>query len=789
MASCCRRIPVFCICIFMLFSILFLTDEAVAQTSDEVVLRDVIVFIDIYGFVADTVYATGLTTYQWGERYFNGITDVIDTELTGANLHGELTGFCISFQQHPTLPSPGKVEFPGPGADFPAESFFDIYFEITIPDLMPMDTLHTIVPIHMSDIIDEMPPYFSPHIMTPPGAIILYDQFDTPRGEITFWEEEMIEYSPAEAFVTAETSFGTDIAIAHDDTVMLSAAVAGYIEPLPGTPACIPTIPFSADFGIKETGMPGPFSSFYVDTYGAGYEIGSVEFMEEGDGWAGYLDIGPYPTSGGYYDIEVIFNYGLYDMRDTITLYLDPTSIVPEFVAFSRDSVAFFEQDDIGSIIAKALDENMNNANLAVQPLAAAMQREIEPINQHDLTTNSRLADIACGPAAAAACLKFWAKNGYPEIEYPKGDTTRTKKTNRSIGRTLGHNMGMSHRSKKPPKVDEIVGGIKEYLDKHKCKGWKVEKKDVNDLADVAAMMREFEAENEDVIMIMSDTVTVNDTLRTKGHAVTMSSRKSETYKQRFSMTDSLVAKQKVDFMDPDDGTTGATNEHEIVVDDKGHPRTKGYSNANNLNSNSRISGYIKVSPPDTAAGGGSPPARTGWHGQYHMPQEYAMPTYGDWIIVDSRPCSGNGIPDTLYWDTTGFPGGLYLLEVRTTDIYGNVGTALRFAGIPEYTVDSNKPGTPPARTDIRSSYPNPFNPTTTIEYSVSKRTSITLSVYDVSGRLVSVLLDNGTKEAGIHKTVWDGMNSSGSRVASGVYFAVIKSEDGLRSRKMILLR
>ncbi|MCK4539108.1 MAG: T9SS type A sorting domain-containing protein [Candidatus Krumholzibacteria bacterium] len=774
----------------MLFPILFLTDEAVAQTSDEVVLRDVIAFIDIYGFVADTVYVSGLTTYQWGERYFNGVTDVIDTELIDANLHGELTGFCISFQQHPSLPSPGKVEFPGPGADFPAESFFDVYFEVTIPDLMPMDTLHTIVPIHISDIIDEMTPYFSPHIMTPPGAIILYDQWDTPRGEISFWEEEMIEYSPAEAFVTAETSFGTDIAIAHDDTIMLSAAVAGYIEPLPGVPACIPTIPFSAEFGIKENGMPGPFSSFYVDLDGAGWEIGAIDITDEGDGWAGYLDIGPYSPSGGYYDIEVIFNYGLYDLRDTITLYIDPTSIVPEFVAFSRDSVAFFEQDAIGSIIAKVMDEVVNGVNLVIHPLAAAMQREIEPINQHHLTTNSKLGDILCGPASAAACLKFWAKNGYPEIEHPKGDTTKTKLTNRRIGRSLAHNMGMSHKSKSAPKVDEIVGGIEKYLEKHKCKKWKVERKDVNDLTDVATMMREFETENEDVIMIMSDTITVNDTLRTRGHAVTMSSRKSEVYKKSVNGTDSLVAKQKVDFMDPDDGTTGATNEHEIGVDEKGHPRTEGYTNINeNFNSNSRISGYIKVSPPDTVAGGGSPPARTGWHGQYHMPQEYAMPTYGDWIIVDSRPCSGNGIPDTLYWDTTGFPGGLYLLEVRTTDMYGNVGTALRFAGIPEYIVDSNEPEVPPVRTDIRSSYPNPFNPTTTIEYSVSKRTSITMSVYDVSGRLVSVLFKNKTEEAGIHKTVWDGMNSSGSRVASGVYFAVIKSEDGLRSRKMILLR
>ena len=141
--------------------------------------------------------------------------------------------------------------------------------------------------------------------------------------------------------------------------------------------------------------------------------------------------------------------------------------------------------------------------------------------------------------------------------------------------------------------------------------------------------------------------------------------------------------------MDPDDGSTGDDNEHEIVVDEKGQPRTNGYTNVDdNMHSNSRISQYIKVSPPASGGGGSPPVSGSGWSGAYYTPQEYSSPTYGDWTIVDSKPSAGNGTLDTLYWDTTGFPGGLYLLEVRYTDMLGNTGTALRFAGIPQYTVD-----------------------------------------------------------------------------------------------------
>ena len=70
-----------------------------------------------------------------------------------------------------------------------------------------------------------------------------------------------------------------------------------------------------------------------------------------------------------------------------------------------------------------------------------------------------------------------------------------------------------------------------------------------------------------------------------------------------------------------------------------------------------------------------------------------------------------------------------------------------------------------PLATAILGSYPNPFNPTTAINYQLSSVSNVSLVVYDVLGREVSTLVD-GVQEAGEHSVILDG-----SRLASGVYY------------------
>ncbi|MBN2564449.1 MAG: hypothetical protein JXB46_01945 [Candidatus Eisenbacteria bacterium] len=90
----------------------------------------------------------------------------------------------------------------------------------------------------------------------------------------------------------------------------------------------------------------------------------------------------------------------------------------------------------------------------------------------------------------------------------------------------------------------------------------------------------------------------------------------------------------------------------------------------------------------------------------------------------------------------------------------------------------------------LEQNAPNPFNPQTTIRYSVSRQGArVVLAIYDVAGRRVNTIAD-GPREAGDHAVIWDGTDELGRPVASGVYFCRL-SIDGAsgQARKMVLLK
>ena len=85
--------------------------------------------------------------------------------------------------------------------------------------------------------------------------------------------------------------------------------------------------------------------------------------------------------------------------------------------------------------------------------------------------------------------------------------------------------------------------------------------------------------------------------------------------------------------------------------------------------------------------------------------------------------------------------------------------------------------------------YPNPFNPSTTIKYSLPKAGHLKLSVYNVRGQLVKTLVD-GQRPAGANQTiVWDGSNNQGSAAASGTYFYEARAAGEVKIGKMTLLK
>ena len=98
-----------------------------------------------------------------------------------------------------------------------------------------------------------------------------------------------------------------------------------------------------------------------------------------------------------------------------------------------------------------------------------------------------------------------------------------------------------------------------------------------------------------------------------------------------------------------------------------------------------------------------------------------------------------------------------------------------------------------PKDTILAQNYPNPFNPETWIPYQLSKATEVTIDIHNVAGHLVRTL-DLGLKSTGSYMTpataaYWDGKNSIGERVASGIYFYTFQTPDFAATRRMVILK
>ena len=88
----------------------------------------------------------------------------------------------------------------------------------------------------------------------------------------------------------------------------------------------------------------------------------------------------------------------------------------------------------------------------------------------------------------------------------------------------------------------------------------------------------------------------------------------------------------------------------------------------------------------------------------------------------------------------------------------------------------------------VNAPYPNPFNPTTTIQYEIPENRRVTLVVYDILGRKVAVLQD-GTVNAGVYEAVWDGKDQFGATVGSGIYLYKLFAGQETAQGKVLFLR
>ncbi|MCK9996896.1 MAG: T9SS type A sorting domain-containing protein, partial [Candidatus Krumholzibacteria bacterium] len=147
---------------------------------------------------------------------------------------------------------------------------------------------------------------------------------------------------------------------------------------------------------------------------------------------------------------------------------------------------------------------------------------------------------------------------------------------------------------------------------------------------------------------------------------------------------------------------------------------------------------------------------------------------------------TGRGMTTTGSLLTVELPAGM---DPGLLDI-GNITLDLRDVNNKplEYDLQGKSGAVPPATFSLGEAYPNPFNPSTTIGFSIPGEMPVRLEIYGMDGRRVAVLVDE-TLGSGSHEAVWLGRDDTGRQVASGVYFSKLLAGSQSQVRKMTLMK
>jgi hypothetical protein len=129
------------------------------------------------------------------------------------------------------------------------------------------------------------------------------------------------------------------------------------------------------------------------------------------------------------------------------------------------------------------------------------------------------------------------------------------------------------------------------------------------------------------------------------------------------------------------------------------------------------------------------------------------------------------------------FAGAVNFGDQDLTSAGSNDVFVAKFGDTPSGTV-----WTPESRLFSISVYPNPFNPATTIRYTLPSKGRVTIGIYDARGARVATLIDQ-EQPAGPYTIPWGGRSDAGSATSSGVYFARIEFSGETRASKMVLLK
>jgi hypothetical protein len=139
----------------------------------------------------------------------------------------------------------------------------------------------------------------------------------------------------------------------------------------------------------------------------------------------------------------------------------------------------------------------------------------------------------------------------------------------------------------------------------------------------------------------------------------------------------------------------------------------------------------------------------------------------------------------------TSYSPFLYIYDITTDSFTATTGTNYFIPVFwdEETDVSVDEPADNlPGEFVLYSNYPNPFNPTTKIDYGLPEMSNVKLVIYDILGREVTTLV-NGVQDAGYKSIAWHGTDAFGKNVAAGMYFYLIQAGDFRQVKKMVLLK
>jgi len=155
------------------------------------------------------------------------------------------------------------------------------------------------------------------------------------------------------------------------------------------------------------------------------------------------------------------------------------------------------------------------------------------------------------------------------------------------------------------------------------------------------------------------------------------------------------------------------------------------------------------------------------WQVYHYGLPEYPLSRWSVWSLAESA--------DAHY---------IFMIETSTSQF----GFMHRLSQVLLTSVQEGSPSPQILNFNLRQNYPNPFNAETKIEFSLANTLFITLEVYSVAGERICSLI-KGRFSAGMHSVFWDGKNSNGDEIGSGVYLARFQAGKEILIRKMLLIR